>query len=106
MPEQDFEQILTQGRVRWITAFTYDIAARSLVISLTHEPDKTLPQRVVRFVGVERIESRWQDRDNESQEMLLGGHEFPTPCGFDYILITDQREIELAVTTQVSVTDV
>lgn len=98
--------MLTLVKVQWITLFSYDHETGSLVIGFTHEPGKAEPQRVARFLGAERVESRWQDRDGECLEMLLGAHEFASDSGFHYTLNTDQREIELEATNPASVHEV
>ena len=104
-PSQDFEQVLTRGLAQWITTFSHDQASRSLVVGFTHDPEHSKTERVARFAGVDKLVHRWQDRDDQCMETLIGAHETSTAGGSTYLLVTDQREIEFTAAVQANLYD-
>ena len=102
----DFEQVLTRGLAQWLTTFSHDQANRGLVVGFTHDPEHSKTELVARFAGVDRLETRWQDRNKQSMETLIGAQETSTAEGFTYLLVTDQREIEFTAAVQSKVYEV
>jgi hypothetical protein len=102
----DFEQLLTQGKTQWITSLSHDAAARRVAVGFTHHPEQPETERIARFSGVERVEARWQDREEGCMETLIGAHETSGGGFFRYLLVTDQREIEFAAAEKAKVYEV
>lgn len=92
---QDFEQSIVRDRAHWITSFVYDSTSSKLVIALTDDPESSKPTRIVVFADVAELASEWTDRDGTCMEGLLGAHEKDVAGLVRYLLVTDQREIEV-----------
>ena len=62
-------------------------------MEMTHDPECSATQRIVRFADVPAVADSWIDRDDNCMESLIGAHERETTSGIRYSLVTDQREI-------------
>lgn len=100
---QNFEQSLVQGKAHWIISIVHEPASSRLVIGLTDNEDLVKPTRVIEFPDVQRFESRWTDRQDGRVEGLLGAHEERLTGLVHYLLVTDQREIELTTRTKATI---
>src|SRR5712672_3600057 len=91
---RNFEQALTLGQALWITSCIHESAVSRLVVAFTHNVDQSRPVRILECGGIQDIEHRWLQRNDNHVEGLLGAHE--DVCGepYRYLLVTDQREIE------------
>jgi hypothetical protein len=92
---QDFEQSIVRGKAHWITSVVHEPAASRLVIWLSDDEDSFKPTRAIEFIYLQQFESRWSNQDEGSVEGLLGVHEEEQAGLVRYLLVTDQREIEL-----------
>jgi hypothetical protein len=92
---EDFEQSVVRGKAHWITSFVYEPAASRLVIQLTDNVDSPEPTRVIELINIQQLEIHWSDRDDNRIEGLLGAHEEKAAGIVRYLLVTDQREVEL-----------
>ena len=92
---QDFEQSIVRGRAHWITCVVHEPASSRLVIWLTDNEDSFKPTRAVEFLDIQQLETRWICREDDCTEGLLGAHEEELAGIVRYLLVTDQREIEL-----------
>jgi len=100
---QDFEQSIVRGRAHWITSVMHEPASSRLVIWLTDNEDSFKPTRVIEFIDVQQFDSRWTDRKDGWVEGLLGAHEKQLTGLVHYLLVTDQREIELTTRTKAAI---
>jgi hypothetical protein len=101
-----FEDAVTQGRAQWLTLVKHDPIAKEFVVELTHDPERSVTQRIVRFAGVPSVEDSWIDRDDNCVETLIGAHEDQTSSGIRYVLVTDQREITFEAREKATIYDV
>ena len=92
---QDFEQSIARGRAHWITSVVHEPDSSRLVIWLTDNEDTFKPTRVIEFLDIQQLETRWICREDGCIEGLLGAHEEELAGLVHYLLVTDQREIEL-----------
>jgi hypothetical protein len=92
---RDFEQSIVRGKAHWITAIVHEPASSRFVIWLTDTEDFQNSTRAIEFVDIQQLESRWTDQKDGRIEGLLGAHEDEVAGLFHYLLVTDQREIEL-----------
>jgi hypothetical protein len=92
---REFEQSVVRGKALWITSLVYEPAASRLVINLTDKVDSLEPTRVIELIDIQQLEIHWTDRDDNRMEGLLGAHEEEVSGIVRYLLVTDQREIEL-----------
>jgi hypothetical protein len=92
---QNFEQSIVQGRAHWITSFVHEAAFSRLLIWLSDNDDTFKPTQVIEFTEIQQFESRWSDRKDGWIEGLIGAHEEERGGLVLYLLVTDQREIEL-----------
>ncbi len=88
------------GQARWITSFAHDATTQSLVVGLTSDPETYETDRVLEFREVRSVCDHWIDRDDECMESLLGAHETQRGSDFRYVLMTEQREIEILAGTK------
>ncbi len=102
----NFEQALTRGRAYWIASYVHDIATSTMVIELARDTDNFRPTIVVEFSGVQNIEHRWLEEDDARIEGLLGAHEYQRGALYQYLLVTDQREIEFTARAQAEIKSV
>ena len=100
---QDFEQSIVHGKAHWLTSVVHEPASSRLVIWLTDNEDSFKPTRVIEFVDVQEFDSRWTDRKDGWVEGLLGAHEKQLADLVHYLLVTDQREIELTTRTKAAI---
>lgn len=94
MAEEDFENALTRGKAQYFTKMP-EAGGGTIEFGLTSDPETGVTQQVLTFRGVTRFSSHWTDRDESSNEGLMGAHEKIVSGGFQYCLVTDQREIEI-----------
>jgi hypothetical protein len=92
---ETFEQSIVRGKAHWIASIVHEPATSSLVIWLTDNDDSFKPTRAIKFFDIQQLESRWTDRKEGWVEGLLGAHEEELAGLIRYLLVTDQREIEL-----------
>jgi hypothetical protein len=92
---QAFECRIVVGNAHWITSLVHEPAASRLVIELSDEEGSFEPTCAIEFIEVQRLESRWSDRDEGAIEGLLGAHEEELAGLARYLIVTDQREIEV-----------
>jgi hypothetical protein len=100
---QDFERSIVRDKAHWITSFVYDPTSSKLVIALTDDPESSESTRFIVFADVDQLESEWTDRDNTRLEGLLGAHEEEIAGLVRYLLVTDQREIEVLSRMKVTI---
>ena len=93
--KRDFEAEITDEHAQWIVSCTYDAAKCSLVINLSSTLDVLKSERTIEFSGVDKLKYRWSQRNRTDVEGLLGGHESEEHGCYRYLLVTDQREIQL-----------
>ena len=77
-----------------------------MIVGLTRDVSQLSPQRVIEFSGIQNFVSRWLQRNEDQIEGLLGAHEDQSGDRFRYLLVTDQREIELSTLSRASIKDV
>jgi hypothetical protein len=102
---QEFEESIVRGKAHWITSVVHEPACSRLVIWLTDIEGSIKPTRAIEFSEIQQIESRWGDKDEGSMEGLLGAHEEERASLVRYLLVTDQREIELTTRRKAVVKD-
>jgi len=100
---QDFEQSIVHGKAHWITSVVHEPASSRLVIWLTDNEESFKPTRVIEFIDVQEFDSQWTDRQDDWIEGLLGAHEKQLTDLVHYLLVTDQREIELITRTKAAI---
>lgn len=105
MISRDYESAVTTGKAHWFTYFAHDPAGQKLVVGLTRDPETSETDRVLEFCKVKSIHEDWIDHDEQSIEGLLGASEEKCGPDFRYLLVTDQREIEIVAGTQGSIYD-
>ena len=101
-----FEDAATQGCAQWLTLVNYDASTKEYVVELTHDPQHSVTQRVIRFAGVPSIEESWIDRDDDCMETLIAAHEDETGIGVRYVIVTDQREITFDAVNKATIYDI
>jgi len=92
---QDFEMSIVRGKAHWVTSIVHEPASARLAIWLTHDEDTFKPTRVIEFADVQKLKSQWTDRNDGTIEGLFGAHEEELAGVIRYLLVTDQREIQL-----------
>lgn len=97
---------MTQGWAQWLTLVKHDPTSKEFVVELTHDPEPSVTQRVVRFAGVASVENCWIHHEDDCMETLIGAHEEETSSGMRYVLVTDQREITFDASKKAAIYDV
>ena len=78
-------------------------ASSRFVIWLTDNEDSFEPTRVIEFIDVQEFDSRWTARKDGLVGGLLGAYEKQLTGLVHYLLVTDQREIELTTRTKAAI---
>ncbi len=58
---------------------------------------------MIEYIDAQQFDSRWTDRKDGWVEGLLGAHEKQLTGLVPYLLVTDQREIELTTRTKAAI---
>ncbi|MEZ6142641.1 MAG: hypothetical protein R3B84_18935 [Zavarzinella sp.] len=93
MLDDNFEDRITGDFAQWITFVTSDDSSSTVRIGLTHNPEISTTEKLIEFIAVTKIESTWDDQDDECMESIIGAHEDMDGECMRYTFHTEQRDL-------------